>query len=184
MNVLIAYATQLGSTKEIAERIALRLQSHGIHTLASAVDLAPDLSGFDGVVVGSAVYAGHWLDAARQFIASDTAKLAERPVWLFSSGPVGDLAVGSDPHPAPEIRGLMTRIGAKDHRVFAGSLDRSTVDRGTFPVLVRMIAKRFVPEGDWRNWREIEAWADEIAGELAAPAAPIPGTSGALAQGG
>lgn len=177
MNVFIVYASQLGSTKEIAERIAIRLQGHGIHTVTSTVELAPDLAGFDGVVIGSAVYAGHWLDAARRFITSDTAKLADRPVWLFSSGPVGDQAVTADPRPVSEIADLMKRIGANGHRVFAGALDRSTVDTGGFPFLTRVIAKRFVPEGDWRNWREIDAWADEIAGKLGALTAV--GTSGA-----
>jgi menaquinone-dependent protoporphyrinogen oxidase len=184
MNILIAYATQLGSTKEIAERIALRLQGHGLHTITSTVELAPDVSAFDGAVVGSAVYAGHWLDAARQFIATESDQLSRRPVWLFSSGPVGDLAVGADPRPVPELRGLMTRIAAKGHRIFAGALDRGTVDAGTFPVLIRLIAKRFVPEGDWRNWQEIDAWADVIAGELSASQlVPSPGMD-ALAQGG
>ena len=30
----------------------------------------------------------------------------------------------------------------------------------------RFIAKRFVPEGDFRDWPAVDAWADEIAHEL------------------
>jgi menaquinone-dependent protoporphyrinogen oxidase len=166
MNVLIAYASRLGSTKEIAERIAIRLQGHGIHTITSTVELAPDVVAFDGVVIGSAVYAGHWLGAARQFIETDKARLSSRPVWLFSSGPVGKLATSAAPIEVPELRGLMASIGAREHRTFAGALDRSTIDAGDFPFIERVVARRFVPEGDFRNWPAIDAWADEIASAL------------------
>jgi hypothetical protein len=47
---------------------------------------------YDAVVLGSAVYAGHWLKPARALADRCAAALRARPVWLFSSGPVGDPA--------------------------------------------------------------------------------------------
>jgi len=48
------------------------------------------VDGFDAVVLGSAVYAGHWLKPARELVDRSRDALAARPVWLFSSGPIGD----------------------------------------------------------------------------------------------
>jgi menaquinone-dependent protoporphyrinogen oxidase len=49
-----------------------------------------EVEGYDAVVLGSAVYAGHRLKPARKLVDRCGAALAARPVWLFSSGPVGD----------------------------------------------------------------------------------------------
>lgn len=166
MNVLVAYGSRLGSTREIAERITTRLGTQGIDATISSAEAAPDVSSFDAVLIGSAVYAGHWLDSARQFVEANETSLSSLPVWLFSSGPVGRLPTGADPIPPAEVRGLMTAIGARGHRVFAGALDRSSIDGADFPFIERVVAKRFVPEGDFREWAGIEAWADEIAREL------------------
>ena len=43
-------------------------------------------SGFDAVVVGSAVYSMRWMPEATAFILAHRLALSERPVWLFSSG--------------------------------------------------------------------------------------------------
>ena len=64
MNVLVAYASRLGSTRAIAERIAERIQTDGIAATARDVETVDDLIPYDAVIVGSAVYAGHWLKEA------------------------------------------------------------------------------------------------------------------------
>ncbi len=44
---------------------------------------------------------GHWLKPAKQFVERHAAALDKRPVWLFSSGPIGEKAVG-EPQPEPK----------------------------------------------------------------------------------
>lgn len=166
MNVLVTYATRLGSTKQIAERLAAQLRTRGVMTTVLSIHGVDDPDRYDAVVVGSAVYAGHVLKDAKEFLRIHREVLARRPVWLFSSGPVGDLAVRSEPVVPGEVKGMIESIGARGHRTFAGALDRSAVDRASFPVLERIVARRFVPEGDWRDWAAIDAWAATIAGEL------------------
>ena len=51
---------------------------------------------FDAVVLGSAVYMGQWMRPARELAERSAAALAARPVWLFSSGPVGEPAKPAD----------------------------------------------------------------------------------------
>ena len=73
------------------------------------------LDGYDAVIIGSAVYMGHWLDPAKDLVSRFGDALAGRLVWLFSSGPVGDpsgklaQAMGSDPLTSPRCRPSPTR---------------------------------------------------------------------------
>jgi menaquinone-dependent protoporphyrinogen oxidase len=85
---------------------------------------------------------------------------------MFSSGPLGDRGAASsqpDPHEVAQFRGGLT---IRDHRVFAGSFDRSTADTSGMGVVQRTVVSRFLPDGDWRNWPEIDAWAAGIAADL------------------
>lgn len=170
MDVLLVWASRLGSTREIAERIAGRLEAAGVTPrVEAAVDAAlrPD----DGaVIIGSAVYAGRWLKPAMAFARRNGSSLVARPVWLFSSGPVGDLATRTAPVEPREIGELRRTIHPREHRVFAGALDRADVDGAGFGRIERFVAKLFVPEGDYRDWAAIDAWADGIAHELAVAA--------------
>jgi menaquinone-dependent protoporphyrinogen oxidase len=171
MNVLVIYATRLGSTRGIAERIAARLKADGLAATAAPVRSVTDLRAYDAFVVGSAVYAGHWLIPAGRFIEDNQAVLASRPVWLFSSGPVGSTATSKPPVSPLGIEALGNTVSARGHRIFAGAFDRNTLDEAALGKVERFIAKRFVPEGDFRAWPEIDAWADEIARDLSvAPA--------------
>ncbi len=166
MKVLVAYASRLGSTVGIAERIASRLRSHGLDASAEEVAAVGAPVGYDAFVVGSGVYAGHWLKEATAFVDRNSGILATGPVWLFSSGPVGERAAHAAPIEASEVRELKDVVRARDHRVFAGALDRRAIDDADFGFAERFVAKRFVPEGDFRDWPQIDGWADEIAAEL------------------
>ena len=46
---------------------------------------------YDAAVLGSGVYLGHWLESACLLVDSHAEALSRIPVWLFSSGPIGDL---------------------------------------------------------------------------------------------
>ena len=166
MNVLIAYASRLGSTGGIAERIAARLEADGLTATATAIGSVSDVRNCDAFVIGSAIYAGHWLADARRFVEDHRPTLAAHPVWLFSSGPVGATAVGRPAVPPAGIDALGATIAARSHRIFAGALDRQVLDGSDLGTFERFIARRLVPEGDFRAWPEIDAWADEIAREL------------------
>jgi len=162
MRVLVAYATQYGSTREIATRIGGVLADNRIDASLRAVDDALEIDGFNAFVIGSAVHAGHWLRPAVEFVRNHEPVLAKHPVWLFSSGPIGDAAFKpqSDPKDVAVIRSEMAVQG---HAVFGGSFHRgSTIYSGW---LDRTVG-RFIPEGDYRDWAEIETWARDIARQL------------------
>src|SRR5579875_3976215 len=91
MTVLVGYASVYGSTRGIAERLAARLRERRVAAKARPVTQIPSLSGYDAVMLGSAIHGQAWLPEATRFVRENTAALATRPVWLFSVGMPGAL---------------------------------------------------------------------------------------------
>lgn len=168
MNVLVAAASRHGATIEIAQAIAATLERSNVKAEVMAPDAVESLSGYGAVVLGSAVYMGHWLDPAKRFVDRFASDLAIRPVWLFSSGPIGD-PPKPDEEPVDVAR-LRNRTGARDHRLFLGKLSK-----GVLGFSERAIAAAFrAPEGDFRSWPEVEKWASGIARVLREGPVPVP----------
>ncbi len=168
MRVLVTAATRHGSTDEIAMTIARVLGDLGLDATVIAPDRVESLEPYEAVVLGSGVYLGRWLEPARSFVEHHAADLAARRVWLFSSGPIGEpLSPDSEPLDVGPIREL---IGARDHRDFAGRLERHELGLGERAIVAIVHA----PDGDFRAWPEIETWAAGIAAELMGRA-PSPG---------
>jgi menaquinone-dependent protoporphyrinogen oxidase len=162
MRVLVTAASKHGATAEIATWIAEGLVAAGLDVEVHDPDDVATLAGFDAVVLGSGVYAGRWLDPAKQLAERLTADLVRRPVWLFSSGPVGEpLKPEDDPVDAAPMREL---TAARDHRVFPGRVERKRLGLGERAI----VAALRVPDGDFRQREPARAWAREIAGSLAA----------------
>ena len=163
--VLVTVASKHGATREIAQAIAARLEargSGGLMAVVLPVEHHPDPRPYDAVVLGSAVYAGRWLEPARAYAADHADALRERPVWLFSSGPIGEPPFPPDePHDAGPLAQV---TGARGHRVFPGRLDKQLLGFGERAVVTAMRA----PVGDFRDWEAVRAWADVIAEELTA----------------
>lgn len=161
MRVLVATASKHGATNEIAIEIGRTLADHGVDAEVLDVEDVSVLDGFDAVILGSAVYIGHWLKSATTFAETHTNELRARPTWLFSSGPIGD-----PPRPQEQEAGkadeILVATGAREHRVFAGKIDKSQL---SFPerAVVRAVG---AAEGDDRDWSEIRAWATDIATAL------------------
>jgi menaquinone-dependent protoporphyrinogen oxidase len=166
--VLVAHASRFGSTREIAGRIGEVLAAAGLAVDVRGVDEVDGLDGYRAYVVGSSVEGGHWLKAASAFLEWHSAALGSRPLWLFSSGPLGDRSVSS-PQPDPkEVAAARRSLRPRDCRVFAGAFDRATSDFSEMGLVERTVVRKFLPDGDWRDWPAIEAWAAMIARELAA----------------
>lgn len=172
--VLVVVASRFGSTRAIAERIAETIGACGVTVEVRSADEADgpgDVDGYGAFVIGSTVEAGHWLPAAADFVQRHEAALAAHPVWLFSSGPLGDRAVLA-PQPDPkEVATFRRTVVPRDHRVFAGAYDRETADFSGMGLAERTLVRRLMPSGDWRDWPGIEAWAREIVRDLVPPTA-------------
>jgi menaquinone-dependent protoporphyrinogen oxidase len=166
MRVLVVYGSRLGATQGIAERVAARLVAAGLDVGLASAERIADLPEADAYVIGSGVYAQHWMKKAADLVRRNRSALAAKPVWLFSSGPVGSWATAPEPIEPREIAGFRRAIHPRDHRTFAGAIDRGTLDGSDLSSVERFVTRRFMPEGDFRDWPAIEAWADGIAREV------------------
>jgi menaquinone-dependent protoporphyrinogen oxidase len=111
------------------------------------------------------VYIGRWRKEAVRFLQAHEAELAQRPVWLFSSGPTGE----GDPVELLQgwrfpssLQPVIDHIQPRDIAVFHGALDASKLN-----FLEKWVLNRIkTPVGDFRDWDAIGAWAAEIGKEL------------------
>ena len=174
MKILVAYATRHGATQGIAERIAATLKVDGLDVTLHPVDRVDTVEGYDAYVIGSAAYMGGWLKEDTRFVRQHHDTLAGHPIWLFSSGPVGDEGPGKqgvDPLKASEPREfaeLARTLPARDQRVFYGAYDPDLSPGSFLERLTKVIpaVKDALPAGDFRDWPAIEAWAHGIASEI------------------
>jgi menaquinone-dependent protoporphyrinogen oxidase len=160
--VLVTAASRHNGTREIARAIAAGLAGRAIPAEAHAIEDEIDLGEYGAVVLGSAIYMNRWLPEARRFAQIHASELCMRPVWLFSSGPLGPadhLIPPSEPADVPVVLRL-TR--ARGHRGFGGRLDMRHL-RFDERALVRTI---HAPEEDRRDWEAIDHFAGEIAESL------------------
>jgi menaquinone-dependent protoporphyrinogen oxidase len=163
--VLVTFATKYGATAEIAEKIGEVLQQAGLEADVLPAERATDLSAYQAVILGSAVYIGRWRKEAVKFLQANEQTLAEKPVWLFSSGPTGE----GDPVELLQgwrfpgkLQPIVDRIQPRDIAVFHGAVD---VNKLNF-IQKWMLKNVKAPVGDFRDWEAITSWARAIADEL------------------
>ena len=151
MKTLVTAASRHGSTSEIADFLAKSLRESGMDADRRHPDDVLELTEYDTIVLGSAIYMGHWMKDAEEFTKRFSDALRLRQVWLFSSGPIGS---GESTTGVPsDIATLMEKTGAVEHKSFAGRLDREGLGFGE-RVAVRVV---HAPEGDFRDWASVRS---------------------------
>lgn len=173
MKVLVAHASRHGATAEIAERLAVGLRDAGFEVDGRHVAHVADVESYDAVVVGASAYMFHWLRDATRFVERQHRALASRPVWLFSSGPLGtdlvdeegrDVLETARPREFDELHAL---IHPRGEQVFFGAWDPQAPPVGFVERFMRHLpVGGAMPAGDFRDWDAIDAWAIQIAREL------------------
>lgn len=163
--VLVAYGTKYGATAGIAEKIGETLRQAGLEVDVAAADKAAAPGGYDAVVLGSGVYIGAWRKDAAAYLTRYEQALAQRPVWLFSSGPIqeGDPLKAMNGWIFPKaLQAVADRIEPRSTVIFAGMLDPKKLNW-----IERWMMKTMkAPMGDFRDWAAIAAWAQGIADAL------------------
>ena len=164
-NVLVTYGSKFGATAEIAEKIAEVLRNRGLNASLMPASTVGNLNAYNAVVLGSAVYTGHWTKEAIDFLTSHEDDLSTRPVWFFSSGPTGQ------GDPVERLHGwrfpdaqldIADRIRPQGMVVFHGKIDINNLNFGE-RLMIRAVG---APTGDFRDWAAITAWAEGIATTL------------------
>lgn len=166
MKLLVTYASKYGATREIAEKIVNVLQQSGLQADLAPVKEVRELSEYQAVILGSAVYVGKWQKDAAEFLQKNENTLAQLPVWLFSSGPTGegDPAELLEGWRLPvELQPITERIRPRDIAVFGGYINPDKVNFIEKTAVKNIVKKPF---GDFRDWDRIIGWADTVAEAL------------------
>ena len=157
--ILVAYASRAGSSGEVAEAIGEVLCGGGAAVDVRLAKDVTDVSPYRAVVVGSAIYMGRWMSEAVKFVETHRDALSRAPVAYF----VVCLTMKDDTEEnrrtvAAYLDPVREVVQPVDVGLFAGRLDSSKL-----PFLYRLIIKAMKqPEGDYRNWEAIRAWAGEL----------------------
>jgi menaquinone-dependent protoporphyrinogen oxidase len=154
--VLVAYASKAGSTGEVAEAIGKTLAAAGATVDVAQIKNVKDLSGYQAVILGSAIRMGQMLPEAVTFVKTHQADLRQRPVAYFVvSGFLREDTPEMRQKVADFLEPVRAVVAPASVGLFAGKMDFSKLS-----FLDRTIAKAVgSPEGDWRNWNAIDAWA-------------------------
>ena len=157
--VLVTYATKAGSTGEVAEAIGQVLCEGGVAVDVKPVKEVGDVSGYGGVVVGSAIRMGRWLPEAINFVEAHTAALGSMPVAYFQVSGFLKEDTPENRQEAATYLGTVRALAAPvSEGLFAGKMDYSKLS-----FFDRTIAKMVGSvEGDWRDWDAIRTWAGDL----------------------
>jgi menaquinone-dependent protoporphyrinogen oxidase len=172
--VLIAYDTIHGSTAEVGDRIGKNLCDQGFRVDLRLAAHVEDISEYDAVIVGSAIYRFAWLKDAKAFLQQNQTALAQLPTAYFIVG-------ASMSEDTPENREAVKKtfvdpvleefasITPLSIGLFGGAVDFAANDYNFFEWVVLKILGLILgyTEGaDWRNWEAIDIWSEELTDKL------------------
>ena len=159
-SVLLAYATRFGSTQEVAETVAASLRNAGLKVDLQPMGQVESLDQYGVVVLGAAIYNTKWHADAHRFLAQHQEALRQRPVAIFTLGPLGPSAAAMRNSRRQLDKELAKYPWLKTValEVFAGKYDPSKPGMGFF--------ERLLPARDYRDWEAIRAWANALPAQL------------------
>lgn len=165
-HVLVAYATKAGSTQEIAEFVAECLRERGLPVDVQPVESVRDISGYSAVVVGSAVRMSKVLDEAVKFARRFLAARPAIPAAYF----VVCMTLRDDtPENRAKVESYAGELAAARTPVslglFGGKMDYSKLNFA-MRWMFSHSKDNEIPEGDWRDWDAIRAWAVDLVPRL------------------
>ena len=87
MRVLVTAAARYGASAEIAQTIAEVLGERGLEPTVLPPEQVEEVDGYDAVVLGSAVYAGHWLKPAKELVERHAGRCGCTPAARSATHP-------------------------------------------------------------------------------------------------
>lgn len=161
--ILVAYATQAGSTVEVAQVIGERLADAD-----TVVDILPvsdvtDLAGYRAVIIGSPIHSGQWLPEATAFVGAHKVPLKNTSVACYALAiRLRDKTEETRESVAAILNPVRMMINPVSIGLFAGVMNYSKLS----PILRLQVQTKGLPEGDFRDWDAIHKWADNLYSRL------------------
>lgn len=168
--ILVAYASQFGTTAEVAEAIGDILGQDGAEVETRWIKDVSNLESYDAVVIGSAIQYDRWMSEAAEFVKANQHVLNQVPVaYFFTCLTLSKRTEKTERQAlayADKLIALAPQVKPVDIGRFAGVLNYSKM-----PFYFRFMFWGFslitgVQEGDYRDWEAIRAWANVMVSKL------------------
>jgi menaquinone-dependent protoporphyrinogen oxidase len=168
--ILIAYASEFGTTGEVAKALAKVFCQEG-HTVDTKwVKHVQDIHTYDAVIIGSAIQYDTWMFEATEFVTANQHILHTLPVAYFFTcltlSKRTEKAKRKAAVYAKKVSSLVPRVTPVSVEGFAGVLDYSKMSFFTRQIFKVGMSIMGVREGDYRDWDAIRAWAKGLHGKL------------------
>ena len=183
LRLLIAYASRFGSTSEISQEIGDILRQEDFNV--DLIDLKgnsgkiPNLSDYEGILVGSGIRMGRWTKEGLDFLKNNCKELSQKNLGLFVSSGEAANPKTYDQAKKKYLEDILKKIGLLQSDVlieaFGGVFDLSSSNHYSFfeKKMLKRIAKSsagfIVQDGkmnDFRNWQLIREWATAFADRI------------------
>lgn len=161
---LVTYTSKYGSTGGVADAIGKELCSKGLSADVLLIKNVSNISSYQAVVIGSAIYRGEWMSEAVDFLKKNKDILAQVPVAYFLvcmtlSQPTEENRAKVLSYMDPILKNI-PEIKPVGIGTFAGAIDYSNLSW----LNQKILKSKGTPEGDFRDWNAIRAWAREPVG--------------------
>jgi len=188
--ILVTYATNSGSTSEVAKAVMEEIQKSGAQVELLPIEQVSDLAAYSAVVIGAPMIMG-WHQAALKFLRKNKAALGKIPLAVFvtcmsltatGETSIQGVSVSVDEN-LPKPPKIANRLSFKERYsqvtnylrpilrasarnpvsvgVFGGQLNYSRMQWWAMIFVVLILQ---APAGDRRNWDAIRAWARSLPG--------------------
>jgi len=164
IKVLVVFATDYGSTKEVAEAIAAIFRENDVEVDFISFREVRTVTGYSGIVMGSPLLMFRLHKDIKNFLSRNRNVLINLPVALFVLGPV------KNPHDEKEWQGSKEQLEKEllkyswlkpiSIMLFGGKFD---------PKLLRFPLNKMAgnaPASDIRDWKAIRSWAESVIEKL------------------
>lgn len=187
--ILVAYASNAGSTAEIAAKIGDHLKQAGAQVEVSPLSAVSDLGSYSAVIVGAPMIIG-WHRGAVGFLKAHQQKLSQVPTAFFMTSleltrtgaeTVAGVPVYFDPKHghAPKNAGKLSfkEKQTSESAYLAPVLNAvpglkpvsvaflgGALDYGKLGLLAKLFVKVIIrgKAGDYRNWDAVSEWAGQV----------------------
>ena len=164
--ILIAYASDVGTTGEVAVAIGDALCEDGNTVETKWIKNVKDINNYDAVIIGSAILYEKWMPEAREFVKNNQDTLKNMPVAYFITcmalSSKEDAAMQQAIEYSDKICDLVPQVKPVSVGHFAGVLDYSKISFLKRILTKAAMARHKVKEGDYRDWNAIRSWAKSI----------------------
>ena len=165
-SILLAYASRYGSTQEVAETVANVLRQAGLEVELQPMREVTTLDSYAAVVLGAAIYNARWHPDAHQFLSQHQESLKQRPVAIFTLGPLtkDEAAKKRSRRELDKELEQYPWLKPVALEIFVGKYNPSKLS----------FFERLLPASDHRDWDAIRAWATALPARLAPAEIQLP----------